>query len=52
MSFTIKCDECGTEQKLDEKNLQGQDKIVLTVCNYMDPWEALEIECKQCKNLI
>lgn len=52
MSFTIKCDKCGQEQKLEEDNFYDKDKISISVNPWVDSWEALEIKCQKCKQLI
>lgn len=51
MSFTIKCDKCGNEQKLIDDNVCFQEKISIEYERFGEPYDIL-VECKQCKNLV
>lgn len=52
MSFTIKCNKCGQEQKLEEDDYYDKDKICLYNDRFAESWEALSITCKSCENWI
>lgn len=51
MSFTIKCDKCGQEQKLENDNVCFQEKISIEYEVYAEPYD-ITVVCKNCKNLV
>ena len=52
MSFTITCDSCGQKQLLTKEAYYDQDGISLEVDAWREPWEALNIECSNCNQMI
>jgi len=52
MGFTIRCDNCGQEQKLSKDDFYDKEKISLENDRFAESYEALSISCKNCSNCI
>lgn len=52
MSFTIKCDKCGQEEKLSKDDWCDKEKISLENDRFAEAYQSLNITCRKCRNYI